>query len=116
MNKENILHQNDLGFVRICCECNEIQVVVGNIFGTLSLSEFFQLKTNMNRIHTEIMSNEIHMGQQNERKRNIVITSPIKSVKFLFCPAELDEFVELLNLSSVVLEAKNQLNTHEKRS
>ena len=110
MHNYSMLHSNDFGFIGQCNSCGDFQLGMGNVVIVLSREELYQLGKSINVIQKKLEDNTIkELTYPLLDGRTILLKSPADEMMLSFYQAELMSLNDLLNMSSVLLEAKEIL-------
>ncbi|PCI93130.1 MAG: hypothetical protein COB15_16860 [Flavobacteriales bacterium] len=101
-----ILHKNSFGNIAKCKCCNDLQVTLGNIIFSLTEEEFLDLDIFFDEIRRDfdlITNNET-------RTREYIIKFNFKDLVLAFSHKELQDTIELINYSSILLEVNKTID------
>ncbi len=104
-----ILHENDFGNIAKCHCCQELQLSLGNVILTFSEEEYLQFDNFFNEIREDFATEK---PTPNEHRKYVVTTNH-KELVLAFSYKELQDTIELLNFSTIMLSV-NKLTSVSK--
>ena len=99
---ENILHENELGIILQCVNCNKIAIIINNIFFNCSEKEYNNLYETIQKINKNLDDYIFEIAE----KKYIIISTAFENVNLIF---DLNQFEQLTELFS---QSKYMFNVH----
>ena len=101
----SLIHDNKLGYAASCHNCNEIQLVIGNLFFHVSTEKF------KNFIHCMIRDKEAMFAEFNKMSpcQKLLLRTKDENLKIAVNKKELYQLFELIEITSLMLEVDNLL-------
>ena len=96
---QTLFHDDDLGYVVQCNECEKIQLGYGNMVITFSMDDFAAFHQWLLRVRGE------QDPQISAALRCILIPTPCEGMKLLLSRRELDEFILMLETADSELQS-----------
>ncbi len=103
-----VLHNNQNGYVILCCECSHIQLAFGNISLALTEKQFQSFQ------ETVYEQNRIYFSEPFRDQKVIHLPTCAKSITMVFSPDELEALTEILGHAQHSLGILNLLVLDEK--
>ncbi|WP_276503099.1 DUF6686 family protein [Terrimonas pollutisoli] len=96
---QTLYHDDVIGYVVRCYECEHIQMGYGNLMLTINTSAFNSFRSLLKKIMCEQSSD------QKETLRCIVVPTPCEGIKLLLSLRELKEFDHMLEEADTELQS-----------
>lgn len=103
-NYQTLFHNDNLGYVVRCKECDKIQIGYGNIMLTVSDEGFEAFRWWLKKIKDE------QPATQKETLRSVMIPTPCEGIKLLLSLRELKELENMLDDADTELKSSGLLN------
>jgi hypothetical protein len=100
---QELCHNDSIGYVIRCNECEKIQVAWNNLVMTFAQEDFVQFYYWVKKIRDE------QPAHQNPKLRNIMLPAPCRGIQLLLCIAELEEFASLLEHADSELQSLHMI-------
>ena len=98
-NYQTLFHDDNIGYVIRCGECEKIQMGYGNLMVTFNTEDFIAFRCWLRKI-----KDDIHPSQK-ETIRSIVIPTPCEGMKLLMSIRELRDFDTMLEQADSELQS-----------
>ena len=98
-NYQTLFHDDGLGYIVRCNECENIQVGYGNMVITFSYEDFSAFRSWLARIEEE------QAPELNPALRCIFIPTPCEGVKLLLSKSELFDMINMFDQADVELQS-----------
>lgn len=105
-----ILHENDFGYVAKCTCCKDLKISLGNAILTFTEKEYLRFDTLFNEIREDFATEK---PSDNCSKKYVVVTNH-KGLVLSFSYRELQNTIELLNFSTLMLSVNKLTTLNEK--
>ncbi|MEQ9437719.1 MAG: hypothetical protein RIG62_01680 [Cyclobacteriaceae bacterium] len=102
-----IVDQNEFAFTARCTRSGQLQLGFGNIAILMSPSEFLRLKKHVNSTLHSITTPRC------PHRRDIVVDTSVTNMAFVFSLVDLTLLHEVMQTTTILLEAQNILKTSE---
>ena len=103
MNNHNhiLLHSTERGCVTKCTCCNEIQLTFGNIFTWMKVDNFILFVDGLNEINEDYCQPNFREDKLGRVFQNTLV----ENMKLMFSKDELTEFLALVNMACLSIQA-----------
>lgn len=96
---ETLYHDDAIGYVVRCYECEHLQIGYGNLMLTINTSAFNSFRSLLKKIMYE------QSAIEKETLRCVVVPTPCEGIKLLLSPRELKEFDHMLEEADTELQS-----------
>jgi hypothetical protein len=107
---QTLFHDNGIGYVVRCRECEKIQLGYSNLVITFTDEDFASFKEWLQRLEPE------QNNRQSENLRNIIIPTPCEGMKLLVSRRELTEFIMMLDTADSELRSLEMMELFNQQS
>lgn len=102
MCKHNLLHENEIGFVFQCKNCNKLQIHFGYTALSFNWEEFIAFSQNLSHLISDDLTNQI-----------VYMNTNSKNIIFCFRPDQLQKFNDLIQQSAILYQTNLLLKTDQ---